>query len=277
VSASGGVAPYSFSVSAGNLPTGLSLSSGGVLSGTPTASGSFGFTVTASDANTQTGNRVYTVVIGVPTLSLLPASLPNGAGASPYSATFTASGGVAPYTYAVSAGTLPAGLSLSTAGVLSGTPTVSGSFSFSVLATDSTGGTAATVSNAYTLQIATPTISILTSLPPGLAVGSAINLQLNASGGTGPYTYAVTTGILPPGLSLSPSGLLSGVASASGVFNFTLTVTDASGFTGTRAYTLGTIPTPTTVPTQTPAGLILLLLAVLAIGWASMRGSRTAV
>jgi hypothetical protein len=276
VSASGGVAPYSFSVSAGSLPTGLNLSSGGVLSGTPTASGSFSFTVTASDANTQTGSLAYTVVIGVPTLSLLPATLPNGAGASPYTATFTASGGIAPYTYAISAGALPAGLTLSSAGVLSGTPAASGSFSFSVQATDSTGGTAATVSNAYTLQIATPTINITTALPPSLVLGGSYSQQLSASGGSAPYTYAVTAGSLPPGLSLSPSGLLSGVPTSSAIFTFTVTVTEASGFTGTRVYTLGAMPTPIMVPTQTPGGLLLMLLGVLAIGWATLRGTRTA-
>jgi hypothetical protein len=276
VSASGGVAPYSFSVSAGSLPTGLNLSSGGVLSGTPTASGSFSFTVTASDANTQTGSLAYTVVIGVPTLSLLPATLPNGAGASPYTATFTASGGIAPYTYAISAGALPAGLTLSTAGVLSGTPAASGSFSFSVQATDSTGGTAATVSNAYTLQIATPTINITTALPPSLVLGGQFSQQLSASGGSAPYTYAVTAGSLPPGLTLSPTGLLSGAPTSAASFTFTITVTEASGFTGTRVYTLGAMPTPIMVPTQTPGGLLLMLLGMLAIGWVALRGSRTA-
>ena len=68
--ASGGAAPYTFAVTAGALPTGLSLGSGGALSGTTTASGTFNFTVTATDVNGQTASNAYTVVVAVPTIAL---------------------------------------------------------------------------------------------------------------------------------------------------------------------------------------------------------------
>jgi len=277
--ASGGTAPYSYAISAGALPDGLSLSSSGVLSGVPSASGSFGFTVTASDANAQTGSRAYTLMIAVPTLSLSPASLPNGTGGSAYAATLIASGGIAPYTHTISSGNLPAGLSLSTGGVLSGTPSVAGSFTFTVRATDSTAGTAATVVNNYTLQISAPTISIGSSMPASVEVGSSINLQLSATGGTAPYAFAVTAGSLPSGLSLSPTGVMSGSPASAGTNTFTITVTDAAGFTGVRVFTLSvqsssvTVP-PVTVPAQTPAGLLLMLLGVLVAGWFTLRGGR---
>jgi hypothetical protein len=135
ITASGGTSPYSFAVTSGSLPTGLSLSSGGVISGTPTVNGSSTFTVTATDAIGQTGSRSYTIV--VETVSITTTSLPGGVELIPYSQTLSASGGTAPYTWAITSGSLPPGLALSSGGVLSGTPTQSGFYTFSVTATDS--------------------------------------------------------------------------------------------------------------------------------------------
>src|SRR5690606_1797502 len=140
--ANGGVGPYGFTVSAGALPGGLTLSTGGALSGTPTASGSFNFTVTATDATGQTGSRAYTLVVDVPVLTVTPATLPSGIVGVAYSQALGATGGNAPYTFAVTAGALPDGLALSPGGALTGTPTTQGNFSFTVTATDSTTGTA---------------------------------------------------------------------------------------------------------------------------------------
>jgi hypothetical protein len=271
LTASGGAAPYAFSVSSGALPGGLSLASGGALTGTPTATGSFSFGVTATDANGEIGTLAYTVVMAAPSLSLAPATLPNGIGSSPYTATFSASSGTAPYTFAVSAGTLPNGLSLSAAGALSGTPTAAGSFSFSVQVTDSTGGTPATATNSYTVQITAPTLTITSVVPDVIFLGRSFSLQLQTSGGAAPYSYAVTAGALPAGLSLSPSGVLSGTPSSITPSTFTITVTDASGFTGVGVYTLGARAAPIMVSTQTPGGLLLMLLAVLGIGLVALR------
>lgn len=153
LTANGGIGPYGFTVTAGALPAGLTLSTGGALSGTPTASGSFNFTVTATDANGQTGSRAYTLVVDVPVLTVTPATLPSGIVGVAYSQTLGATGGNAPYTFAVTAGTLPDGLSLSSSGALTGTPSAEGNFSFTVTATDSTTGTAGTGSQAYTVEI----------------------------------------------------------------------------------------------------------------------------
>ncbi len=153
LSATGGVGPYSFAVTAGALPAGLTLGTGGNLAGTPTASGTFNFTVTGTDANGQTGSRAYTLIVAVPVLTMTPPTLPSGTVGVAYSQAFAATGGQAPYSFAVTAGALPGGLTLATGGTLSGTPTTAGSFNFTVTATDSTGGTAATVSQAYTMGI----------------------------------------------------------------------------------------------------------------------------
>lgn len=237
-SATGGTAPYTFSLSAGALPAGLTLSSTGALSGTPTAAGTFNFTVRAADANNFPGTRAYTLVVAPPVIAIAPATLPNGTVATAYSQTVTASGGIAPYSFAVTAGALPAGLSLSSGGVISGTPTAGGTFNFTVTATGSSTGTGAphTGSRAYGLSIAPPTINLpATSLANGTQ-GVVYSASLNPpSGGTSPYTYAITAGALPPGIALNTAtGELVGTPTASNTYNFAVTATDSS--TGSGPY-----------------------------------------
>ena len=252
ISASGGTTPYTYSVTGGALPSGLTLSSGGVLSGTPTANGSFTFTVTANDAASDTGARTYTLVIAAPVIAVAPGTLPNGRQNAAYSRTITATGGTAPYTYAVTSGALPAGLTLSTGGALTGTPTVNGSFSFTVRATDAQGYSG---SRAYTLVIAVPAIALA---PNTLASGRqnvAYSRTITASGGTAPYTYAVTAGALPAGLTLSTGGTLAGTPTVNGSFAITVTATDSQGYSGSRAYTLViAVPAIAVNPTSLPSG-----------------------
>ena len=154
---SNGVGPYTFAVTAGSLPAGLTLAPGGTLSGTATAGGSFSFTVTVTDTfSSRTGSRPYTFSVSPPTtIGLSPGSLPGGTFGSAYSQSVTASGGTAPYTYVVTAGALPSGVGLSSAGLISGTPLASGTFNFTVTATDSSTGTGPyTGSRAYTIVVA---------------------------------------------------------------------------------------------------------------------------
>uniref|UniRef100_UPI00307636EA beta strand repeat-containing protein n=1 Tax=Oryzifoliimicrobium ureilyticus TaxID=3113724 RepID=UPI00307636EA len=257
--ASGGTAPYNFSVTSGSLPPGLVLSSAGVLSGTPTASGSFNFQISATDSGTpNSGSRSYTLTVAAPTLTLPATTLTSGTAGQAYSAAITpASGGIAPYAYTMSAGALPAGISLNSAsGTLSGTPTAVGNFSFTLTATDSTSGTPGQASRSYTLATVAPTLTITPStLPAGIA-GSAYSQTLSASGGTAPYSFAVFAGALPAGLNLNSAGVLSGTPTASGSFNFTVSVTDAGGFGATQAYTLAIAsPTLTITPSTLPAGI----------------------
>ena len=97
-----------------------------MLSGTPTQTGTFPITVTATDANGCTGTRTYTLVIGCQTITVNPATIPNGTAGSPYSQTFTQTSGIGTITWSLT-GTLPTGLTLDTAtGTLSGTPTQTG-------------------------------------------------------------------------------------------------------------------------------------------------------
>ncbi|PZG12832.1 hypothetical protein C1I95_25035 [Micromonospora craterilacus] len=135
---SGGTAPFAWSVSAGALPPGLTLgATTGLLSGTPSQAGSFAFTVRVADASGFSDTRPATVAIAAaPTLDF-PAP-PAGKAFTPYSYQLTVTGGTAPFAWSVSAGSLPPGLNLnSSTGLLSGTPTVAGTFPFTVRVTDS--------------------------------------------------------------------------------------------------------------------------------------------
>src|SRR5262249_39633628 len=139
--ASGGTGPYSFE-NTGSLPPGLSMYGDGFLRGTPTTSGSYNITVFAYDNGAQgcIGSRPYTVSI-CPAIALAPTTLNPATAFSPYNQTFTASGGQAPYSYRDTLTALPAGLSLTIGGVLSGTPTVTGTYSVTVRVQDANGCT----------------------------------------------------------------------------------------------------------------------------------------
>ncbi|WP_380787837.1 putative Ig domain-containing protein [Sphingomonas sp. R86521] len=259
LAASGGAAPYAFSAT--GLPTGLTLSAGGVVSGTPTQAGSFTVTVTAQDSSTGagpfTGSRTYTLVIAAPTITLAPPTSPSATVGVAYSQTISAAGGAAPYEFAITAGALPAGLTLAAAGALSGTPSAGGSFAFTVTATDATAagsGGPYTASRSYSLTVAAPSVTLTPATLPGGEAGVAYSQALTAAGGTAPYGYVVSAGALPTGLTLSASGTLSGAPSASGSFAFSVTATDSSGGSGpyavTRSYTLAIgAPTLTLAPT----------------------------
>ncbi|MFN7973918.1 MAG: putative Ig domain-containing protein [Acidobacteriota bacterium] len=168
-------------------------------------------------------------------ITVAPATLPGGTLGVPYSQTITASGGTAPYTFAVTAGALPPGLNLAAGGVLSGTPTTLGAYAFTVTATDSAGCQG---SQQYSITISCPAITVAPASLPNGSFGAPYSQTITASGGTAPYTFAVTGGALPGGLTLSAGGVLSGTPTASGTFNFVVTATDAGGCTGTQSYTL---------------------------------------
>ncbi|MFB8915757.1 putative Ig domain-containing protein [Xanthomonas phaseoli pv. phaseoli] len=258
LTASGGTPGYSFVISAGTLPAGMTLNAAGVLSGTPTASGSFNFTVTATDSGVPTsGSRAYTLTVAGANVTLPATTLPAGTAGQAYSSAITpATGGIAPYSYALTAGALPAGITLnSSSGTLSGTTTSVGSFNFSVTATDSTSGTPSQGTRGYTLNIAAPTIALAPATVPTATRGSAYSQTLTASGGTAAYTYAITSGALPAGITLASNGTLSGTATLEGTFNFTVQATDANSFTGTQAYSLTVAGPNLVLPASTlPAG-----------------------
>lgn len=246
--ASGGIAPYTATLN-GALPTGITFNPATLaFAGTPTESGTFTFDVTATDSTGGTPGTVtatYSLTVLVPTLSLSPETVQGATAGVTYTQTFVATGGVAPYQYTLSAGTLPAGLTLDTAtGQLAGTPTQAGSFDFSVTATDSTTGTAATTVRAYTLAVSAPVIVVDPDTLPTALQSVEYTQALSARGGTAPYTFTLDAGTLPTGMTLSAEGALSGTPSATGSFEVTIRATDALGFSGTRTYALTVIARP---------------------------------
>lgn len=138
LAAGGGVPPYDWEVTSGALPPGLGLDrSTGAISGTPADGGSYGFTVEVSDAAEATASKSFSILVAYAPLVVTTTSLPNGMRARFYSRTLEATGGRAPYTWSLSSGKLPQGLSLSAAGVISGIPSRTGTFNFTVRARDS--------------------------------------------------------------------------------------------------------------------------------------------
>lgn len=145
LAATGGVPPFTWSVQSGTLCTGLTLSSAGVVSGTPTTAQTCTFTPQATDTLSSTDasppSLQITIASGVGPVTVTTTSLPGGTRGVAYSQTLAATGGTAPYTWSVVSGALCTGLSLSSGGVLSGTPSLAQTCSFTVRATDSVSAT----------------------------------------------------------------------------------------------------------------------------------------
>ena len=162
---------------------------------------------------------------------LLPAP-PGGEVNVAYTDQLTVTGGTSPFTWSVSSGSLPPGLTLNAStGLLSGTPTTAGTYTFTVKVTDSSGlsDTAAADRDDH------PGPSMNFAPPPGGWTNTVYGYTLTESGGTAPYTWSVSSGSLPAGISLSAGGNLSGTPTATGTFSFTARVTDANGQTATQA------------------------------------------
>ena len=213
LTATGANGTLTWSVKSGILPAGLSLSAAGVISGTPTTptSGtSVSIQVQDSGPPQQTVSKTFTIRVAAPLTVTTPASLPGAIVGVPYSTTLLAGGGISPFTWSVTAGSLPGGLQLSSGGVISGTPTAAvASASFTVGVIDSSSPTPQSASQTLTLHVASPLVVVTATLADG-RVGSPYLQSLAASGGTGTYVWSLVTGSLPPGLTLSSNGVISG-------------------------------------------------------------------
>jgi hypothetical protein len=220
----------------------------GIIAGTPPTAGTFKFTVQLKDANSATTTRALSIVIA-PVLSITAAALPNGTVNTAYSRTLAATGGTTPYNWSVSAGALPDGLTLNTTtGVISGTPITAGPFSFTVQVAD-----ALLATTAQTLSITIVPAPLITpaTLASGL-VGTAYNQTLAATGGTTPYSWSVSAGALPGGLTLNATtGIISGTPTTAGTFNFTVRLGDALLASTTLPLSIiVSLPPPPVVPSS---------------------------
>ncbi|HET7150065.1 MAG TPA: putative Ig domain-containing protein [Candidatus Acidoferrum sp.] len=228
LAATGGVSPYTWSVTAGALPGGLTLSSAGAISGTPTAFGTFNFTVQVKDASNFTATANLSIKVNPAPVVITTTSLPNGVVNTPgYSATLTATGGAPPITWSITAGSLPTGLVLNAAtGAITGTPTTAGTSNFTVQAADSS-TPALTATKALSITIIPALTITTTSLPNGIT-STAYSATLTSTGGSGAVAWSVTVGSLPAGLTLNANtGAITGTPTTAGTSNFTVQAADS--------------------------------------------------
>jgi hypothetical protein len=242
----GGTAPYTWSISSGQLSPGLTLGQTGIISGVPTTSGSSNFTVAIVDSGNpaQSASTGGTVAVTPTPLRATAPVLPTRPVGATYSQPFSVSGGTAPYNWRVTSGSMPAGLILTPAGVVSGTAQVSGTTNFTATVSDSSNpGQSASATAA--IVVAPTSLTITSSALASGTVGSSYSQSLQASGGTAPYVWTITSGRLPAGLTLTQSsGMISGTATTNGTSTFTATVTDSSS----PAQVTSTTPTLVVAP-----------------------------
>ena len=215
--ATGGTPPYRWSISG---ISGLSVDSNGNVRGSVTQAGN----LTASLSVTDSASGSATLSLNLSVLGI-SGTLPAGSTTAPYSASVTAVGGVGPYAYAASG--VPQGLAFS-AGTLSGTPASAGSYSIGVRVTDSKGISA---SGTFALSITGPaptSLTVTSTSLPDAYVGQSYSQTLNAGGGSAPYTWSLSGGKLPAGLSLTTSGSIVGTPSSPLSTSFGVKVTDSS-------------------------------------------------
>ncbi|MDR5698757.1 putative Ig domain-containing protein [Agromyces aerolatus] len=225
-----GVPAATTTVTSGSLPPGVTLSADGVLSGAPTASGEYAFEVTASNGVSPDAVIASTITVQqAPTISGTP---PNGAVGTAYSFAYSVTGVPAPTVTLQAGAPLPPGLSLSPEGVISGTPTTVGTYSFAVEASNGVDPTAL-LGSTITVNEG-PAIS---GTPPAGIVGSGYSFTYTVTGTPTP-TVSLASGTLPPGLTLSSAGVLSGTPTTAGTFTFTVGASNGVGSDATVTSTV---------------------------------------
>lgn len=244
-----GTAPFQFTLSSGNLPAGLNLDpETGILSGLPTAAGSYSFTLAVNDSAGASGSRTFYLTIAELPLGFVSSpSLPVAKGGSLYVHQLTATGGTPSYTWSLTAGSsLPAGLTFSSAGLLSGYAET-GSYTFGLQVRDIHQLTA---QQEFTLEVSPSAITIQTGneLPYGVR-NEPYAVQLTAADGTETpsFTWRLISGSLPSGLGLTGGGQITGKPTSAGNYSFRIGVEGGGENSTSRQFTLA-IASRYTVP-----------------------------
>jgi hypothetical protein len=234
--ASGGSPPFLWTLSSGSLPAGLTLDSGGAIHGAPKTAGSYSFTLQVADNAGLTATLGYAVTVNA-AVTIQTGSLADALIGAAYSQPLRAAGGTPPYTWSVSSGVLPAGITLdSNNGSLAGTPTAVGSFTFTLRAVDSV---SAFAERQFQITIAA---GLIITTAPTLApatVGLTYAQPLDAAGGRPPYIWSISNGGLPAGVTLNAAtGAIGGTPSAAGAFQFTVDVSDSLARKASKTFSL---------------------------------------
>jgi hypothetical protein len=236
--ATGGNEDYTFVLHAGELPNGLTLDAG-VLSGTPTTTDTFVYTIRVTDTMGGIDEHEFTQEI-LPALALDTTNPSTGqVGVTYIGHTFTASGGNEDYTFSLHAGDLPDGLALDD-GVLSGTPGVADTFTYTIRVTDGMGAT----SDHEFAHLIIPPLAIVTTDPAAGQVGLAYGGHtFTATNGDGDYGFSHTAGDLPNGLSFDETtGTITGTPSVADTFTYTIRAMDGMGATSDHEFTHVVLP-----------------------------------
>ncbi len=234
---SNGTAPYNYAITGGALPNGLALSAAGEISGTPDADGAYSFDITATDAHGATVTASYSLAVGVQAPIANAVTLTVAANASAKVVTLNITGGAASTVAVATAASHGTATASGTTIRYKPAAGYSGTDSFTYTATNAMGTSSpATV----TVTVAAPTLALSPAagaLPAG-TVGTAYSQTFTASNGAAPYSYAIASGTLPDGLTLSTAGVVSGTPDADGAYSFDVKATDAYGAIGVANYSL---------------------------------------
>jgi len=236
-----GTSALDWTIVAGTLPQNLNLNAAtGVISGTPNAPGTSSFTVRVADTSGQADTQALSILINPATPpNITNTSLPGGTVSQAYNQTLQATGGIGTLVWSRTAGSLPSNLALSSAGVISGTPTNTGTSNFTVQVTDAL-SQSDTQPLSIVISAATAPLTITTTSINSCRVNRNCNRSLAASGGTTPYTWSLNAGseTLPAGLSLSSDGVISGTPTVIGSKSPTFRVQDSAGRSATKQLTV---------------------------------------
>jgi hypothetical protein len=252
-----GCLPHRLEIAAGQLPPGLALRridlDTHVVEGIATEAGDFNVWIHLRDCDDRSAETMFPFEVWPRRWGIATTSLKSAALGSPYSATLEGTGLPSDVTWEVTAGSLPAGLTLSSAGTISGTPTAVGSSTFTVKATakEKNFGPTRVDSREFTLNVLAP---LSAKLSRGTAEAKVrFRATLLAAGGQAPYTWSATG--LPPGLVVSPDGVISGVPARTGSYLVTAQITDAGGATMNTQVRLIVRPKLAIASKSLPAGV----------------------